>query len=133
MKLHHIGIAVDSIATHAEHYAKALGITLSTDIIEDERQRVRVAFAPVGPDAFIEFVEPMDAESPISSLLARGGGIYHACYVVADLDDAIARVCRSGGRLVSGPTPARAFQGRSIAWVYTPNRTLVELLEQDQA
>jgi len=130
VKLHHVGIAVDSIVHHAEQYGRSLGIKLSTDIVEDEIQRVRVAFASVGADTFIEFVEPLDEMSPVTRLLKNGGGVYHLCYAVPDLDDAIAQVCREGGRLIQGPTPARAFGGRPIAWVYTSSRNLVEFLEE---
>ncbi len=130
MRLHHVGLAVDSITAHAEQYRQSLGIELSGPVVEDEIQRVRVAFAPVGPDVFIELVEPLDPESPIARVLKNGGGIYHLCYLVADVDAAVDRVCRAGGRQVSGPSPARAFGGRRIAWVYTANRTLVEFLEE---
>jgi methylmalonyl-CoA/ethylmalonyl-CoA epimerase len=129
MRLHHIGIAVDNIATHAEAYRRALGIDLSTEVVEDPIQRVRVAFARVGTDSFIEWIEPMDESSPIASVLRNGGGIYHVCYEVSNLEAAIEQVRNSGGRHVSGPDPAAAFGGRRIAWVYTPNRTLVEFLE----
>lgn len=131
MTLHHVGIAVESIAAAAEQYGRALGITLSTEIIEDEIQRVRVAFALVAPGVFVEFVEPLDAESPISRVLKSGGGIYHLCYTVPDLESAVTKVCEAGGRKVSGPSPARAFAGRRLAWVYTANRTLVELVEEE--
>lgn len=131
LQLHHVGLAVDSIVAHAEHYRRSLGLELTGQIVEDEIQRVRVAFARVGPDTFIELVEPIDADSPIGRMLKTGGGIYHMCYLVADIDAAIARVCAAGGRHISGPSPARAFEGRRIAWVYTPARTLVEFLERD--
>ena len=130
MTLHHVGLAVDSIASHAEQYRQALGIDLCGEIVEDDIQRVRVAFARVGPNTFIELVEPLDASSPIAGVLKNGGGIYHLCYLVPDLDGAIDRVRKAGGRLVSGPNPARAFGGRRIAWVYTSTRTLIEFLEQ---
>ncbi|MQA28700.1 MAG: hypothetical protein GEU82_02515 [Luteitalea sp.] len=133
IRLHHVGLAVDSIAAHAEHYRRSLGIELAGEIVEDEIQRVRVAFAQVGPETFIELVEPIGADSPIARVLERGGGLYHMCYLVANVEAAMDRVCRSGGRRVSGPSPARAFGGRRIAWVYTANRTLIEFLERDSA
>jgi methylmalonyl-CoA/ethylmalonyl-CoA epimerase len=131
MKLHHIGIAVDDIAHHAEQYRKALGISLTGEIIDDEIQKVRVAFAAVGPETFIEFVEPLGDDSPITRLLKKGGGLYHVCYLVPDVDSAIQRVQAAGGRVVSPPAPARAFGGRRIAWVYTVDRSLIEFLEQE--
>lgn len=130
MRLHHLGIAVSSIAKHAEQYRQALGINLTSEIIEDEIQRVRVAFAQVGENTFIEFVEPLGDDSPITRLLQRGGGLYHVCYLVSDLETSVEQVRQAGGRLISGPSPARAFGGRHIAWVYTPDRSLVELLQE---
>ena len=130
MKLHHVGVAVRSIAEHAEQYRQAFGITLTSQIIEDDLQKVRVAFAQVGDGVFIEFVEPLGDNSPIANLLKRGGGLYHVCYLVPDIEAAIERVRRAGGVIVSGPTPARAFDNRQIAFVYTPERSLVEFLQE---
>jgi methylmalonyl-CoA/ethylmalonyl-CoA epimerase len=130
MKLHHVGVAVKSIAEHAEQYRQAFGITLTSQIIEDELQKVRVAFGQVGDGVFIEFVEPLGENSPITNLLKRGGGLYHVCYLVPDIEAAIEQVRRAGGVIVSGPTPARAFDNRQIAFVYTPERSLVEFLQE---
>ena len=130
MKLHHFGIAVESIAKSAEQYRAALGLGLEGDIIEDPIQKVRVAFAPTGNGSFVEFVEPMGDDSPVKRLLQKGGGLYHVCYVVPDIKAAIERVQKAGGRLISGPVPARAFDGRHIAWVYTPDRSLIEFLAE---
>jgi methylmalonyl-CoA/ethylmalonyl-CoA epimerase len=132
MTFHHVGIAVASIATAAVSYEQALGLKLEGPIVQDETQRVRVAFVPTGPASYIEFVEPMDDTSPVSRIVKRGGGPYHVCYVVRELEDAIEQVIRSGGRLVSGPVPAKAFHNREIAFVYTPDRSLVELLADTQ-
>ena len=131
MRLHHVGMAVSSIARHAEQYQRSLGVRVTSEIIEDQAQKVRVAFAEVGPGVFIEFVEPLGDDSPITNILKRGGGPYHVCYLVPDIEAAIERVSQAGGRIVSGPTPARAFGGRRIAFVYTPDRSLVEFLEEE--
>jgi methylmalonyl-CoA/ethylmalonyl-CoA epimerase len=130
MRLHHVGIAVKSIAKQAEQYHQTFGIALTSEIIEDEIQKVRVAFAQVGEDVFVEFVEPLNDDSPVMRLLKQGGGLYHVCYLVPDLQAAIEQVRQEGGLLISGPSPARAFGGRHIAWVYGPDRSLVEFLEE---
>lgn len=130
MTLHHLGIAVESIAISAAHYRRALGVALEGDIVEDEIQKVRVALAPVGNGVYIEFVEPVGEDSPVRGVLKRGGGLYHVCYLVPDIAAAIDRVRGAGGRLVRGPVPARAFNGRLMAWVYTRDRSLVAFLAQ---
>lgn len=132
MKFHHVGVAVRSIAEHAEQYREALGINLTSEIIEDELQQVRVAFAEVGDGVFIEFVEPLNDTSPIQNILKRGGGLYHTCYVVPDIEAAMERVRQAGGVIVGGPVPARAFNNRRIAFVYTPGRSLIEFLEAEK-
>jgi methylmalonyl-CoA/ethylmalonyl-CoA epimerase len=131
MRVHHVGIAVNSIAKHAEQYRRALGIPLTSEVVEDEVQNVRVAFAEAG-DILIEFVEPLGDDSPVTALVSRGGGLYHVCYVVRDVEAAIERVRQAGGRLISGPSPARAFDGRQIAFVFTPDRSVVEFLEDQR-
>jgi methylmalonyl-CoA/ethylmalonyl-CoA epimerase len=130
VKIHHLGIAVNSITSSAALYERMLGIALDGDIVEDTIQKVRVAFAPIGNGVYVEFVEPAGDDSPVRGILNRGGGLYHVCYQVPDIDAAIDRVRSGGGRLVSGPVPARAFNGRLIAWVYTPDRSLVEFLAE---
>ncbi|MCP9496610.1 MAG: VOC family protein [Pyrinomonadaceae bacterium MAG19_C2-C3] len=132
MKLHHVGIAVESIARAAANYEQSFGIKLTSEIIDDERQRVRVAFAEAGAGVFIEFVEPLGADSPITRLLEKGGGLYHVCYLVTDIEVAVERVREAGGVVVSRPTPAAAFDNRRIAFVYTRDRNLVEFLEDVQ-
>jgi methylmalonyl-CoA/ethylmalonyl-CoA epimerase len=54
----------------------------------------------------------------------------HVCYVAKDLDRELVRLRTQGALLVRRALPAVAFQGRRIAWVYTRQRLLVELLEE---
>jgi len=129
LKLHHIGIAVRSIAQQGTAYCEAFGIAAPRAIVDDEAQSVRVAFAELANGVAVEFVEPIGDRSPISRLLGRGGGLYHVCYEVGDLESRVAHVRASGGMLVSGPTPAPAFDGRRIAFVYTAGHDLVEFVE----
>ena len=130
MRFHHVGMAVESIAKQSVQYLGALGLKLTSEIIEDEQLKVRVAFAQVGDRVFIEFVEPLGDDSPVTRFLERRVGLYHVCSLVPDIEAAIEKVCQAGGLLVSGPTPARAFGGRHIAFAYTPDHNLVEFLQE---
>jgi methylmalonyl-CoA/ethylmalonyl-CoA epimerase len=58
------------------------------------------------------------------------GGLYHLCYTVEDLEGELARFRRHGCVKISGPTPAVAFGGRRIAFLFTPQRDIIELLER---
>jgi methylmalonyl-CoA/ethylmalonyl-CoA epimerase len=130
MRLHHVGLAVASIEKAAEQYRQLFGIGLSGLVVEDVRQKVRVAFAEVAAGVFVEFVEAVGEDSPVASIVKRGGGLYHLCFVVGDIEAAIEQIRRSGGRVVSAPQPAAAFDGRRIAFVYSPDRSLIEFLEE---
>jgi methylmalonyl-CoA/ethylmalonyl-CoA epimerase len=130
IKLHHVGIAVRSIDEQGTGYCQAIGIASPREPVADELQNVRVAFADLGDGVALEFVEPLGEKSPIDRILSRGGGLYHVCYEVADLDAELARVRALGGLLVNGPVPAAAFDGRRIAFVYTAGHDLVEFVER---
>ena len=66
--------------------------------------------------------------SPIDRILKKGGGPYHICYQVQDINVAIAYLTEQGSHLVSGPVPAVAFEMREIAWLMTEVDLLVELV-----
>lgn len=102
-------------------------------IFDDPIQQVRVTFLSTGADGtLVELVEPAGEKSPVSSFLARGGGLHHLCYEVADLDTHLAHMRTLRSTVVRKPQPAVAFGGRRIAWVYTAEKLLVEFLERPQ-
>jgi methylmalonyl-CoA/ethylmalonyl-CoA epimerase len=77
----------------------------------------------------IELVAPLGADSPVDRTLKIGGGAYHVCYEVANMDAAIAHLTGEGSFLLSGPVPAVAFEMRNIAWLMTEANLLVELVQ----
>jgi methylmalonyl-CoA/ethylmalonyl-CoA epimerase len=81
-------------------------------------------------DPLWELVEPADEQSPVKSFAAKGGGLHHVCYVVDNLDQAITGARALGALIAREATPAVAFGGRRIAWIYTKNRLLIEYLER---
>lgn len=129
MRIHHIGIATNNIERLAAYYEQALGARLTSQIIEDEAQRVRVAFAELDDGALLELVEPLPPESPIQRILERGGGPYHICTTVEDIEGAIVRARAGGALVISLPRPAKALGGRRVAFLYIDGNNLIELLE----
>jgi methylmalonyl-CoA/ethylmalonyl-CoA epimerase len=132
MRLHHIGYVVESIENAMPGFLRSLSARWDGQIFEDPHQKVRVAFLSTGSlDAQIELVEPAANDSPISKFLqGRGGGLHHCCYEVENLDECISTMRRDGALLAKHPKPAVAFKGRLIAWLLTPEKLLVELLQK---
>ena len=132
MKFHHLGIAVKSIGTALPFYKNLFGYELFSGPSDDPIQRVSVCFLRHPQECMvIELVAPLSGETPIDRILGKGGGPYHTCYEVPDLDQTIARMSSQECFLVSPPAPAAAFHNRRIAWLMTPARHLIELLEGD--
>lgn len=133
-EFHHLGIAVPDVAGALPVYERLFGHRLVDGPYDDPIQRVRVAFLKRGGagEPVIELVAPTSADSPVHRYLSKEAGAYHVCYVVGEMEETIARLRGQGCLLVSAPAPAVAFGGRRIAWVFTPTRQLVELLERER-
>lgn len=99
-RLHHVGIAVDSIDDALELYEAALGLAPTARIAVDAEQ-VNVAMLPVG-DPRIELLEATSLDSPIARFIERRGpGVHHIALEVDDIEAAVVRLKKSGRRLVS--------------------------------
>lgn len=139
-RFNHLGIAVADIAAALPFYAAAFGFVALTAVFHDEIQQVRVVF--IGPPqdfsdrnarAFVlELIEPAADGSHLHRMLKAGSSAYHACFAVADIVAGLHDLCSKGCLKVRGPDPAVAFHGHPIAWVYTPTRHLVELVQLPQ-
>jgi methylmalonyl-CoA/ethylmalonyl-CoA epimerase len=128
----HLGIAVRSIDKAIPVYQDLFGYELVSGPFDDPIQKVAVCFlgrrAP--GEITIELVAPLGDDSPVNRTLAKGGSAYHICYEVDDLDAKLDQLAGKGCLIVSQPVPAVAFNNRRIAWLYTPTRQLVEVLEK---
>lgn len=128
--LEHIGVAVRDIDQALAQYTRTLGYQLCRGPFDDPQQQARVAFiSNAGAGPLLELVAPLGPGSQVERVLAKGNGLYHLCYEVADIEESIAHLRKNGCLLISGPTPAVAYEGRPIAWLYTPSRQLTELVE----
>src|SRR5271170_6363985 len=132
LRLHHLGFVVANIETAMPGFLRSLAAEWDGQVFHDPLQKVRVAFlATRAQDPAIELVEPAGDSSPVLRFLqARGGGLHHVCYEVANLEGELAAFRSRGASIAKRPLPAVAFGGRRIAWVITSEKLLVELLEE---
>jgi methylmalonyl-CoA/ethylmalonyl-CoA epimerase len=132
MRLHHVGFVVADIKAAMPGFLRSMEASWDSQVFLDPNQKVKVAFLTTRPgDAQVELVEPDGRDSPVLRFLnEKGGGLHHACYEVQDLERELSDFRSRGSLIVKRPKPAVAFQGRRIAWVLTPEKFLIELLEQ---
>ena len=128
---HHVGVAVRNLAKAIPVYKDLFGYGVISGPFDDPIQNVSVCFLSRDTtDTVIELVAPLGPNSPIDGTLKKGGGTYHVCYRVPDMDLAIAHLTQQGSILLREPLPAVAFGMRKIAWLMTEVDLLVELVQQ---
>ncbi|MCI0390097.1 MAG: VOC family protein [Acidobacteria bacterium] len=128
----HLGVVVADLDKALESYREIFGYELLRGPYDDPIQQVRVCF--VGSDGAghpdLELVAPLNEKSPVKTLLDKGVAAYHVCYQVLNIEQALSDLRAKGCSIVSRPVPAVAFGGSRIAWLYTPSRQLLELVER---
>jgi len=132
--LHHVGVAVRNLMDAMSDYQTLFGYKPQLGPLDDPVQNVSACFMSHGKgDTIVELVAPLGPDSPIDRILKKGGGTYHVCYQVDDINHAIRHMTDNGSFLLSGPVPAIAFEMREIAWLMTGSGLLVELLQSPQS
>lgn len=130
MKVHHYGLATKSIEKSVKPFL-VLGYKTCSEIIFDPLQGVKLLFLKNENDHLIELVEPAQEENPVSKILHKlGTSLYHICYEIDDLDSKIEELKKQRFVQIIPPTPAIAFEGRKICFLYNPSLGLIELLEK---
>ena len=132
MKFHHLGVAVKDMNAGMRSYTDLFGYRLLSGPFDDPIQSASVCFMGTGRegDFVVELIAPLTEDSHVHSLLAKTSAAYHTCYEVTGMEQALADARAKGCLIVRQPAPAVAFDGRRIAWLFTPTRHLVEVLEQ---
>ena len=130
MKIHHLGIAVESLASAVPVFEKLLGKGPdSEENVAD--QKVRVAVFQLG-ESRLELLEGTSEDSPITRFIAkRGPGMHHLTLTVPHLPEALQKLEREGVRLMDRE-PRRGAGDERIAFLH-PSSTagvLIELVEE---
>jgi len=133
-RIHHIGITTPSIQKALEFHVHALGMKQVSNIIHDTMQQVKVLLLGYDenqtPDSpLIELAEPVGSSTPLNKILRQKNLLYHYCIEVPSLEDALVKVREKHAIIIQRPVPAALFNGRRIAFVWTPNKYLLEFLE----
>lgn len=127
--LHHIGIAVRSLAEALPRWTEDLGLRLQS--VEDvPTEKVRVAVLMAG-NTRIELLEPLTPDSPLAAFLAkRGPGVHHLAFQVGDCQRQIDALQAKGAPMLSA-SPNPGAHDCKIAFVHPRylGGVLAELVE----
>jgi methylmalonyl-CoA/ethylmalonyl-CoA epimerase len=130
--LHHIGVAVKSIAEALPHW-QSLGLVLhSVDEVPSEMVKVAVLMAGA---TRIELLEPTSPDSPIAKFMAkRGPAIHHLAFQVLDCQQQITTLAAAGAPLLD-QAPRKGAHDCKVAFVHPKHLhgVLVELVEDPHA
>jgi methylmalonyl-CoA/ethylmalonyl-CoA epimerase len=143
LKLDHIGFVVENINKLKELFG-TIGLDTGTEAVVNPLQKVSASFVNVGErdDIYIELLEPVSDNSPISNFLQkRGGGLHHLCFEVDDIEKTTQELNAKGFRMVVPPEDCTAYDenlkrkcqdSTKIAFFIISKGVLVELIEKGQ-
>lgn len=130
MRIHHLGIAVESLEQAVPVFELLLGRPPdSREEVGD--QKVRVAVFHVG-ESRIELIEATSPDSPIARFIGkRGPGLHHVALGVENLQASLDNLESRGVRLVDR-NPRQGAGGEAMAFLHpsSTSSVLIELVEE---
>lgn len=127
-RLDHVAIVVRDTASALDFYTGTLGLTVVSSE-ELATPHVKLTYLDAG-NAYVQLVEPLDAESPLSRWLdEHGEGLHHICFGVDDVKEAVAALSDPGADVVLG-----SGRGRPSGFISSAaaNGVVVELTGFDR-
>ena|SRR5215475_1548211 len=129
MVIDHIGVVVSSIEEGIRHWEEFFGYRLNSDIVQNTRQKVRVAFLYKKDSLPIKLIEPSAPDSPIAAFARRGGGLHHLCFRCDDLQAQTSELASKGARFLVHAEPGEAFLNHDISFFLTKQSLNIELID----
>jgi methylmalonyl-CoA/ethylmalonyl-CoA epimerase len=126
---HHIGCVVQSIESYLKLCIDPLALTDISPVYEVGSQAVRVCFVRLSSGSFLELVEPSGPSSPVEALRKRGGGYYHLCFLVEDIDVSAEELTKKG-YIKKGIFASGSIEWGRCCFLLNPYGHLVELAER---
>jgi methylmalonyl-CoA/ethylmalonyl-CoA epimerase len=135
-RLNHVGVATPSLEASIAYYRDVMGATKIHEPFDMPAQGVKVCFVDTPGEGGtagtqIELIEPLGADSPIHSFIAKNpaGGQHHMCYEVPDIHEAKAWFEGLGKKVLG--EPRIGAHGTLIFFVHPRdmNGVLTEIME----
>ncbi len=125
----HVGVAVSDLEAAISLYEESFGMELVHREVVSE-QGVEAVLLDVG-DSHVELLRPTGPDTPVGKFMsARGEGLHHVAYRVADIDAALEQLQERGVRLID-KTARTGIRSSRVAFLH-PKSTggvLTEIVE----
>lgn len=125
MLFHHVHIKSPDPTTSADWWSKAFGLAIESDEVRPEGDLFVRCVSEQGVPVFIS--GPRPSEQPATAEPGSRFGLEHIGFHSDDITADIDRLVGMGATLVSGPE--RLASGKTIAFLHTPDRVRVELIQ----
>ncbi len=129
-EIDHVAIAVRDLDAAIAWYAEVLGAeVVHRELVEPDG--VEEALVGVA-ESYVQLLSPTREDSPVARFLAaRGEGLHHVGYRVADCAQALDAVKRAGGVVVD-EAPRPGSRDTMVAFVHPKSSfgTLIELVQE---
>ena len=125
MKFHHLGLACKSIEETVDFLAANQAVLAKSKAVFDAEQQATLCMVTVAGGMELELISGKIVES----FVRKGIHLYHTCWEVPALEEAIRELQQQGALLISPPKSAVLFGGRRVAFLMG-NIGMIELLEE---
>ena len=129
-KIEHIGIAVKSLESSNQLFAKLFGEPhYKTESVDSEG--VKTSFFKAGINK-IELLEATNPDSPIAKFIEKKGeGIHHIAFNVDDIEEEVKRLSEEGF-VILNKTPKKGADNKRVVFLHpkTTNGVLIELCQE---
>ncbi|MDC1522380.1 VOC family protein [Planktomarina temperata] len=126
----HIGIFVSCLEKGRDILSKQYKIIEISDEIVDPLIDVKIRFLKDSSDIKYELIAPLSSNSPVwGSLLNKKNLLNHLGYRTTNFNCQIKELRSVGCLPIIPPTPAVAFNGKSVIFMLSPLNYIIELIE----
>ena len=115
-RIDHIGVAVADLESAIELHTRAYGMPLvHRETIAE--QGVEAVLLDVG-ESHVELLKPLSDDTPVGRFLAaKGPGLHHVAYRVADINKVLADLNDEGVRMID-EVARRGIRGSMVAFMH---------------
>jgi len=132
MIIDHICIAVKDIAEGIAYWERVFGYKQMTEIVENTRQKVKVAFVSKKDSLTVKIIEPVEGNQSLLNFVGRGGGFHHICFRCEDMKIAMEDLNEKELLTLVQPQPGEAFNNHDIAFLLAKYGLNIELIDTQE-